>query len=284
MWVFLSILAGFGDASRDALAKFATSRVPRVLVSWSFSAMALPFFTVLLIDAKPLPLPVFGLLLSVSVAHVVGGNILARALSLSDLSLCTPMVAFTPVFLLGVGPILTGEPPTLIGALGALLVVTGSYVLMLRREAGVFAPLTALRNEKGVQLMLLVSFLWAVTGCVEKVGVQHAGLAEWAVLELLLIAVMFCPLLFGQRRAIAAVLPREWGFLFLIGAANALSFGGYLLALRSAPVYYVICVKRASIFFSLLFGGVLYKEGITIARATGAALMFVGVAVISLWA
>jgi drug/metabolite transporter (DMT)-like permease len=100
MWIPFALLAGLGDALRDALSKKASASIPRPLITWSYTLCALPFFLPTLARTMPdsLPLWMWWMLLGVASLHVLGGLMLVKALQLSDLSLCIPLIAFTPVF------------------------------------------------------------------------------------------------------------------------------------------------------------------------------------------
>jgi uncharacterized membrane protein len=233
-------------------------------------------------DAVP---PVFWLFLAFTAScHVVGGLLLVKALHSSDLSLCTPMVAFTPVFLLVVGPLLTGDTLSAGGVLGAMLVAAGSYVLNLgRSRSGFLAPLKALVDEPGSRIMLGLALLWSVTGSVDRVALRLFEPNFWASAQLCAIAVLLLPIVLKSRGFVVTWSPKSVTMLMALGAFNALSICGYLLALKVAPVHYVICLKRCSILFSVLLGRLMFKESFLVGRLPGALLMLLGVVVISFW-
>lgn len=285
MWIILSLLAGLGDALRDAVSKKATTSIARPLVTWAYSLCALPFFMPNLLVNLPhsIPSSFWILLLFTSSCHVAGGLLLVKALQLSDLSLCIPMVAFTPVFLLVIGPMLTGDMPSTQGILGAVLVGIGSYVLNLdRTRNGLLAPIRALFQEKGARIMLGLALLWSITGSVDRIAVQRFNLSFWASAQLCTIAILLVPILIRYQAFSSPISKRSALSLLSLGGFNALSLGAYLFALQAAPVHYVICLKRSSILFSVLLGRVMFKEQFLVDRLPGAILMLAGVVTISL--
>lgn len=285
MWIVLSLLAGLGDALRDAFSKRAAESVPRPLITWSYSLLALPFLLPRLVNNIPdsLPFWFWPLLLAVSSAHVVGGLLLVRALKLSDLSLCTPMVAFTPVFLLLLGPAMTGDSLSAYGVCGALLVAVGSYVLNLSKaSSGLTAPLRALFVEKGSRIMLGLSFLWSVTGSIDRMVVQYINPSFWGGALVCCISLLLVPIVARSGGFTVSLSARSGGLFLLLGGFNALSIITYLAALQTAPVHFVICLKRSSILFSVLLGRLLFEESFLADRLPGALLMLLGVVVISL--
>lgn len=285
MWIILSLLSGLSDATRDAISKRSTGKLPHVMISWAYSAFSLPFFLPILFFSAPseLPLEFWLTAIGIGAAHVLGGLGLVYSLSRSDLSLCVPMTAFTPVFLLVVGPLLNGYSPSTAAVTGTFFVAAGCYTLNISDiRSGLLGPLRSLASERGVRMMLVLSIFWSVSAAIDLRAVRAYGLPFWAASELAAIALLSLPVVFyrGGFRA----MPRSgWRTLPLIGLANALSFGPYLLALSSTHALYVICLKRSNIFFSLLVGRLVFGEDSLRGRLLGASLMFAGVAIISVW-
>lgn len=286
MWLILALIAGLGDALRDALSKRAAATIPRPLITWSYSLCALPFLIPLVVLHIPdsIPFEFWALLTFVATCHVCGGLMLVKALHSADLSVCTPMIAFTPVFLLVVGPALTGDWPTYAGALGALLVVAGSYVLNISRSsAGVFAPFKALYTDTGPRLMLTLSLLWSVTGSIDRVAVQRFDPVFWGSSQLFAISLFLVPVVIRSGALNRPPTLTDLRSLLTIGGTNCIALATYLIALQLAPVHYVICVKRLSIPFSVLFGRLMFHEKLLTDRLPGALLMLLGVVIISLF-
>ena len=286
MWLILSLIAGLGDALRDALSKRAAQTIPRSLITWSYSLFAIPFLVPIVVANMPESIPSeFWLFVAfTSTCHVCGGLLLVKALHSSDLSVCTPMIAFTPVFLLVVGPALTGDLPSFAGVLGALLVVVGSYVLNISQSrAGWLAPFKALYTQTGPRLMLILALLWSVTGSVDRIAVKRFDLMFWGSAQLCAIAILLLPIVIYSGALRQRPSLRDVRSLVSIGAVNCVSLITYLIALTVAPVHYVICIKRLSIPISVVLGRFMFNEDLLADRLPGAVLMFAGVIVISIW-
>ncbi len=224
----------------------------------------------------------WALLVFVSSCHVGGGLALVKALQVSELSLCIPMMAFTPVFLLVVGPVLTGDLPSPSAMVGALLVTAGSYVLNLNKaREGLFAPIKALLSQPGARIMLGLALLWSVTGSVDRIAMKRYDLFFWASAQLSMISILLLPLILRAQVLKVRSLKDASKHLLSLGATNALSLGAYLLALQTAPVHYVVCLKRSNILFAMVLGRLFFGEKATVARLPGALLMLIGVIVIS---
>ena len=131
--------------------------------------------------------------------------------------------------------------------------------------------------------MLGLALLWSVTASVDRIAVRQVELNFWASAQLCAIALLLVPIVLRKKAFSKAVSKRSLALLVSIGCFNALSLGGYLLALKAAPVHYVVCLKRCSILFSVALGGILFKEKFLANRLPGALLMLAGVIVLTVW-
>lgn len=230
-----------------------------------------------------------------AVAVTVAINILAtilsyQALSTSDLSLCLPMLAFTPVFLVLTSFVILGEVPSVVGMCGIFLVATGSFLLASGEPPTSFlAPLVTLLRNAGVRMMLIVAFLYSISVNYDKVVVETAGpiFGSTVVYGLLAASFLAITAVEGVRGNVMpvpeGVSNRSIIILIAIGFVLAIEAISINLAYTLSIVPYVISIKRLSIFFAVLFGGFLLKEGSLRPRALGSLVMVAGTVLIALW-
>lgn len=230
-----------------------------------------------------------------AVAVTVAINILAtilsyRALLTSDLSLCLPMLAFTPVFLLLTSFLILGEVPSLVGFGGILLVGAGSFLLATGKSPTSFlAPCVTLLRNTGVRMMLVVAFLYSISVTYDKVVVETSDPIFGSSIVFGLLAASFLAITTADRVR-GKVMPIPTGassrsviLLIAIGLVLAVEAISINLAYTLSIVPYVISVKRLSIFFAVLFGGFLLKERSLRPRALGSLVMVAGTVLIALW-
>jgi drug/metabolite transporter (DMT)-like permease len=287
MWIILSLLAGLGDALRDTASKNCPDSIHPLLVSWSYSLLALPFVLPLLLSSTPeyLPAQFWGLIVLMGSIHVLGGVILVKALNANDLSLSIPLIAFSPVFLLFLGPLISGDSVSAIGIVGALLVAFGAYLINISKfKLGVLAPIKALAYQPGARGMLFLSFLWSITGSIDRFAIKTYPLTFWAPAQIVAVAILFIPVLIIKGQLFNIFSAKNLKLLFPIGAFNSLSFIPYVFALNTAPVQYVVCIKRTSILFSLYLGKAVFGESLLGEKILGVLMMFAGVVVITVFA
>ena len=187
-WIIFSFLTALFESLKDVLGKKSLEKCNEYIVAWALRLFALPFLLPLLLFTKEIVLGsrFWIALLAGGTLNLITTVLYMKALKASDLSVTVPMVTFTPLFLLLTSPIIVGEFPPLVGILGILLIVFGSYLLHLKeKQKGILAPFKAIITEKGPRLMLVVAFVFSITANIDKVRQWSCGLLPSIFLLLL---------------------------------------------------------------------------------------------------
>jgi drug/metabolite transporter (DMT)-like permease len=205
-----------------------------------------------------------------------------QVLKMCHLSLCIPLLAFTPVFLILTGWLFLGEALNAAGLAGIALVAGGSYFLGLGGvRAAWWEPLAALAREEGARLMLIVAAIFSVTSALGKLAILHSEPAFFGVVYptvvggFMLTAYPFSPVRQGK------MLTARWTAGLVLGVAVAGEILCHVFGMALAPAAYLIGVKRLSILFSVILGGVFLQERPIFPRLLAAGLMVSGVALIA---
>ncbi|MFP3867496.1 MAG: EamA family transporter [Desulfobacteraceae bacterium] len=284
LWIIYALGSALGLASADALTKryFAgLSPYGMILVRLLFAA---PFLGIgwLCISIPPLGRTFFYAVAAALPLEIVAQLLYMRALKVSPISLCTPMLAFTPVLLILTGQVLLGEALNIWGIGGIFLVGLGSYILNLdRRRYGVLAPLTALWQEQGPRLMLLVAAIFACTSALGKLAVLNSAPAFFGLFYPSVFTMLMLSGYPGSRSRPGKGLWARPGWGLLLGFCAAASILCHMHGIQIAPAAYLIAVKRTSLVISVLYGGLWLKETQLSSRLAGAMLMAAGVVVIA---
>lgn len=207
-----------------------------------------------------------------------------QVLKRCHLSLCIPLLAFTPVLLILTGWLFLGEALNAAGLMGIALVAGGSYFLGLGGgRAAWWEPLAALAREEGPRLMLVVAALYALTSALGKLAILHSEPAFFGVVYptvvggLMLSAYPLSPVRQGK------ILTSRWAAGLVLGLAVAGEIFCHVFGMALAPAAYLIGVKRLSILFSVILGGIFLQERPLAPRLMAAGLMVSGVALIAFW-
>ncbi|KAA6181874.1 EamA family transporter [Thiohalocapsa marina] len=310
-WFFLSLLCALALASADAATKaWLQDYSARELALVRFTLTALLLLPLLrdVPDLGALPPAFWGWMLLLWPLEIAAMLLYMTAIRDHPLSLTLPLLAFTPVFILGVAFWLLGERVPAQGAVGVVLVVAGAWLLNLRharlgdwRSWG--APLVALVSEPGSRLMLAVALVYALTATMGKAALAYVPAEQFGALYFLSLGIIL-PLVLalpaprglarlfgGPRRRPASIrqpttssaLKARSGLLrrpvavLVVAALNALMVYTHFLALAHVEVAYMIAVKRTSLLFGILYGALLFREPGLRSRLPAGGLMLAGV-------
>jgi len=285
-WLFLAFLTAICEAAKDIFSKIGLKTTNVFIVAWAYRLYSLPFLLPLLlfIDIPLLNVKYWMALLMGGSLNVITSIFYMKAIKHSDLSLSVPMVTFTPLFLLLTSPLIVGEFPSLLGVMGIVAIVLGSYFLNYNQKSkGILAPFKALLSEKGPRYMLLVAFIWSITSNIDKIGVQSSSPIFWAITVSIFIAIAMIPIILVWAREDFKQIITNVHRLTPIGLFSALTLIFQMLAINLALVAYVIAIKRTSAILVVLVSFWLFRERNFKYRIIGASIMVLGVFLISIF-
>jgi drug/metabolite transporter (DMT)-like permease len=286
-WFLLSLAAALGVATADALTKrYFSGLTPYRMGVVRILAIAPWMILTLLFLPSAVPDQAFWLAIAAALPlELTAFFLYMRALKLSPLSLSLPFLAFTPVFMILTGRFILDETISTGGVLGIGLIVAGAYVLNLSKtKTGLLGPVKAVIREPGSWIMLSISFLYAFTAPLGKIAVLHSNPWFFAAvynLALTVAIVMLWPVT-GNDKGAPGIFSRP-GPMLLLGLVASLENICHMMAIAQVEAAYMIAIKRISLLFGVLYGGVWFGERNIPERMAGAAIMVAGVFLIR-WA
>lgn len=283
MWVALTLLCAFSLATSDALTKRALWNTDERLAAWLRLLVCVPPLLALLlfIDRPPIGRDFWVALGAGMPLEVLSFYLYIKALRVSPMSLSLPFLAFTPVFLIGVGWLILGERPTLPGAASILMISAGGYVLNLEHvRGGLLEPVRAIFRERGAVLMLAVAFIYAFTASLVKVGINASSALFYGVVYFTVLPFAYAPLAVPRLGKMASIPRKEIAYLVAAGLLMTLMVVTHVVAVSLTDVAYMVAVKRTSLLISVLYGCLAFREGRLGERTAGALMMIAGFAVI----
>ncbi|MGZ7160343.1 MAG: EamA family transporter [Methanobacterium sp.] len=280
-----ALLSALFESLKDVSSKLGLKDMDEYLVTWAFGFFALPFLVLPFIFIS---IPLLGsqywiALLADGTLNVIATIFQLNAIKHSDLSLTIPLLAFTPLFLLIMSPIILGQFPTPLGVFGVIMIVIGSYVLNIqRRGAGYLAPFKAMVEHHGPKMMLIAAFILSITSSIDKIGVLNSSPLFWAVSVHSFTSISLAPLIIREFSNHIKLTNTDIRLLFAVGFFSALAIVTQYIAITTLLVPYVIAIKRTSTIMSVLFGSLIFKEKGIKGRLLGAGIMVLGVILITL--
>lgn len=285
MWLPIAIAGSLCEALKDVYSKKSLVHVDEYILLW-FSRVVSVFFLLpflFVFPVKQVDPQVLRALIISGVINVIAVIFYFRAIKSSDLSLVLPMLAFTPLFLLITSPIIVGEFPKLLGLIGVILIVVGSYTLNIKkRHKGYLTPFTSLVKEPGTRYMLFVALLWSISSNFDKIGIVRSSALFWTIAVNGFIAIVLSPMVVFRIKPIFHLIRLHKRILILSGLFLSLSVLLISTSMSMTLVSYAISVKRTSILWGALLGYVIFKEKNLRERIVGAAIMIIGVIFISI--
>ncbi len=286
-WLIPAILSALFDSLKDIASKKSLKNVEPEVAALAKTAFAVPVVLIaLLMFEEPVFDRTFWIIISVSGVILASAFVLyMKALKTTDVSLAIPFTALSPAFMIFITPLILGETTTKVGTVGVLLLAVGAYLINSKQAPkGVLGPLRALAYDKGVRLMIFVAFLWSITASIDRIVLRHASPLFYVTVYYIYISVLLLiNALLRRKKSITQQIKSNFSALAGIGIFMGFSLIAYIYAYTLTLAAYVIAVKRTNALFSVVLGAIFFKEKNIRGRLLGAALMVLGVAIISLF-
>lgn len=284
LWFVFAFLAAIAEATKDFVSKKTMKTTNPYAAAWALLTFTLPFLLLgLLVTGIPTIGPLYLVaVLANAIVYILAVLLYMKAINASDLSLTLPMIAFTPAFMLLMGPIILNELPNEIGIFGVLTVVIGAYILKLKDvKKGTLQPFISLAKEKGPLYMLIVALLFSFTSTTAKLAVNESS-PIFAMVGIYFFAMLlFTAYCIFAKKISEKDITKNWKGLLGIGLFMAISELGLVYAYTLTLAVFAIAVKRLSIIIGSLYGFKFFKEKDIAIRLIGSAIMIIGIFVIS---
>lgn len=203
-----------------------------------------------------------------------------KALRLSDVSVVSPMSQLTPAILLVTSPLMLGESVSLMGGVGVLLVVAGSYVIGISNSSGQHfsftRPVQALASDIGVRYALAASALYGITSNIDKLGLQASDPFVWTFVTASVLMIVLCSILVITNRDALTLTGSQLRVASIPGFTSGIGSILQMIAISLWAVPYVIAIKRLSALLSIFSGWYWFNEKNLGWRLVGAVVMVLG--------
>lgn len=287
MWLVFSLASALCNATKNVWTRALVGTIEqRTLVLANFFTTGVIGLCYIAVAGVPEVRPDFYWSITVaSLLDAVAVTMLIRSISSGDLSDAYPLVALTPVFLIGTSFAIVGELPSPLGIVGIIVIVIGSYLMRVEgTQTSALEPFKLLFRHPGARYMILTAFLFSLLGPLFKTAMGSSSAALSLTVSQWL-SFLWLSILHGFRgtltQTVQQLRSRFW-LLMAIGIINFLQAIFMFLAFRLAFVAYAASVKRLEILFTVLFSYLAFKERRALRGAAVGAVLFVGVVLIAL--
>jgi uncharacterized membrane protein len=269
MWFVLALLSAFLYSFRGLLEKLIVGRVDPYILGLSIRLFALPFFFIpfiinpgLFVPLTELPGEFWFAMITVSlVCTPLETYFYYKAIKNEELSLSLPILSLSPVMTIGFAALFLGEFPTLIGALGVIIILFGVYALKIgHARHGLAEPLYHLSKNKSVQFMVIVALSLAFASILDKIAVTAANAYMAALINYIFVSVALFIIARMKAKQHFGQIKTHFKAFSIIGAVVAGYTLLYLLALQDGNTAYVVAIRNASLLISIILGVLWLKE------------------------
>lgn len=221
----------------------------------------------------------WGWLGAVVILEFVAGSLVMHAIRVSPLSLSMPWLALTPVFLLFLGGLLLNEQVSGMGAAGVLAVLAGGAVLQASTARQ--SLLRGVLREPGPRAMGLAAVVLAADIlCIKQAILRSSPLFFTALFYAAAGPVTVGALAAIRRVRLEKLVSMPWAGL-AVGSLCLVNTGVDFAAFALIPSAYAIGIKRLSILFTILAGGLFFGEGDMKTRLAAGSVMVLGTVLIA---
>lgn len=279
MGLFFAFSAALLIAAKDIVSKSVASKVSGTISTIASFLYALPFYLVLLfifwafgLETFQVTGAFFGFVVLRAISDIGAEWCKMTALSKGDLSIVTAFYSISPVFLLVLSPILTGDPVTTSGAIGVLFVGAGTLVFGIKTQGGERPP------YKAIGFALASAIFFSINACFDKLAVGESSPLLSGFAMTALSGVILLPFSKEPLRPALAVAHRPF---LLRGLIETVFMTCKLAALQYLSAPYVVATMRASILLSIISGRTIFNEGDFQKRILGGTLIMIGIIIIT---
>jgi drug/metabolite transporter (DMT)-like permease len=279
MGILLALLSATLGASKDLVSKHLTVSLDPTTSTFASFFFALPFYVVALLCCTltghisfEVGASFWTLVLLRTLSDAAAEWSKLKSLSLGDISFVAPIISLTPLFLLIIAPLITGDATSFHGIIAVVLSVLGSLLLFTERQSG--KP-----KIKAVMFALITAFFFALNSSFDRLTVQSAHpLVAGATMTALAALLFLPPILYGAAKR--AALKNSLTPLLIRGLLETGFMTIKLGALFYLAPQYVSAIGRLSLLCTVIGGHVIYKEGYFWRRMSASALIIAGVVMI----
>ena len=197
-----------------------------------------------------------------------------KALQVGDINKVTPIDKSSTILTMLMAFILLGEEITFIKGGSMILIGTGTYLMITKKEN--------VHIEKKNNIWLLFALGSAIfaslTSILGKVGIENVDSTLGTAIRTIVVLIMAWIVVFVTKKqnTIKHIDKNSWLFLILSGVATGGSWLCYYKALQTGPASVVVSIDKLSILVTIVFSYIVFKEKLNKKSALGLLLIVIG--------
>ncbi len=254
------------------------------VVSTMIAILSLPFF--FLTDYSSLNLKVVLFIYGLSIIGAIGGLLLVRAIRHMEISLSSPLMVLSPGITAVLALVFLNEKLSLLQWLGMVVLIVGAYFLQKKPREKLLNKEKVFRKGNYIGVLLLGLLLYGISSIMDRVVLsRYVDVYTYMALVNFFLAINYIVMLAIYHDGFKGLKHgfKASGWPMLVIAALFVAsryFQAYSVSL--AYVGLAIAIKRMSVIFTALIGGVLFHED-HLWRKMGATAVMIAGALLIVW-
>lgn len=190
-----------------------------------------------------------------------------KALQLGDINKVVPIDKSSTVLTILLAAILLGEKITLYSGIGIALIAVGTFLMIEKKDVKNDVP----KNKRWIFYALGSALFASLTAILGKIGISDVESNLGTAIRTGVVLVMSWIMVFvtGKQNKIKGISKKELGFICLSGLATGGSWLCYYKALHDGPASVVVPIDKLSIFVTILFSYIVFREKLSKKTAFG---------------
>lgn len=190
-----------------------------------------------------------------------------KALQLGDINKVVPIDKSSTVLTILLAAILLGEGITLYSGIGIALIAVGTFLMIEKKDVKSDIP----KNKRWIIYALGSAVFASLTAILGKIGISDVESNLGTAIRTGVVLVMSWIMVFvtGKQNKIKIISKKELGFICLSGLATGGSWLCYYKALHDGPASVVVPIDKLSIFVTILFSYIVFREKLSKKTAFG---------------
>lgn len=200
-----------------------------------------------------------------------------RALQIGDVNKVTPIDKSSTILTMLLAFVFLGEKITLLKIMAMILIGTGTFLMIQKKEVTVFNHEVETRNFEFRQQYEWIIFAFAstifasLTSILGKVGIEGVDSNLGTAIRTVVVLIMAWIVVFatGKQHTVKEANASNWLFLIFSGIATGASWLCYYRALQMGDASVVVPIDKLSILVTIAFSIIVLKEKLTFKSSAG---------------
>jgi len=210
-----------------------------------------------------------------------------QAIKSMEVSEALPLIALSPGLVAILGAPMIGDTLHLHEWLGILLMVTGTYILELRKNnSGIFQPFKLMLGSHKYLYVFIALILFTVTSLLDRLLLKNYSLPPYTFMafqQLFFVLIFFVAYAAQNKGKVTRIENYSGKVLYtvlIVSVCTVIYRYTQIEATKIAPAALVLAVKRISVLLVVIFGGRLFAEGNILRKSIAAAIILAGITVL----